>query len=362
MQDFSPITIPLGLKAHDFAARFALEYQNRELSKRVYLNTLAVYAVHRYLKWFEIDSNLDASDSWNLELLGIRDIGDLIVPWVGKLECRPVLPGQTTFTIPADVSEEKRIAYVPVQFEDKLDHAEILGFKEIVGTSDPVTEINLDSIADTTNLFQFLQRIRLENWPLEEKVSFEFFKKGVLEPYQRKHGWSTPKPVRELVDSPFLNSATVDNNHEEYSESLRDLLNELQEEIEIPDMALQTYRKAKINNSSEFEILIAAWPDSTSTNTVVQEITTDKSSAFWSFLVALNRSTEPFPRKSGISVMSLDTLNLLAESIADKPKYDFHVLFKAKSLEEALSIKVIYEGLEEQLTSLAPGTETSKTD
>jgi hypothetical protein len=121
------LTVPLGREAHRQASEFAALQVTPEKGKRVYLNTLAVYAVHSYLKWLQIETALSQSDSWHPGLQAIFDVCDLVLPGIGKLECRPVLPGETTFSLSPEVSND-RIGYVPVQFSERLDEVQLLGF------------------------------------------------------------------------------------------------------------------------------------------------------------------------------------------------------------------------------------------
>ena len=59
------LTVLLEKYAHTFADRFALQQRTAVKGQKVYLNTLAVYAVHSYLKWMEIRTDL------NRETVGI---------------------------------------------------------------------------------------------------------------------------------------------------------------------------------------------------------------------------------------------------------------------------------------------------
>jgi hypothetical protein len=122
-----PISVPLGQQAHDLARQFAAQQTTSFKGKQVYLNTLAVYAVHQYLKWLQIDTDLTQGDSWNPGLRSLFNTADLIVPNIGKLECRPILVGEETFSIPAE-SLEDRIGYVAVQFSEALNEIQLLGF------------------------------------------------------------------------------------------------------------------------------------------------------------------------------------------------------------------------------------------
>ncbi len=121
-------TIPLGREVHRLAEKFAAQQTILADRKKVYLNTLAVYAVHTYLQWLEIETNLEQSDSWNPVTRTLFDGADLILPDLGQtLECRPVLPGETALNLPLTATENL-IGYVAVQFGETLSEVEILGF------------------------------------------------------------------------------------------------------------------------------------------------------------------------------------------------------------------------------------------
>jgi hypothetical protein len=66
------------------------------------------------------------------------DVADLVLPGIGKLECRPVLHGETAISLPPEVTED-RIGYVAVQFSERLDEVQLLGFVRAVAIS-PVSE------------------------------------------------------------------------------------------------------------------------------------------------------------------------------------------------------------------------------
>ncbi|HEY9819774.1 MAG TPA: DUF1822 family protein [Candidatus Sericytochromatia bacterium] len=121
------LSVPLCKNAHRWAEQFAAEQATPEKGKQVYLNTLAVYAVHSYLQWLSVETALNQSDSWHPGLRAIFDVADLVLPNIGKLECRPVLPGETAFVLPSEVIQD-RIGYVAVQFNQQLDSVQLLGF------------------------------------------------------------------------------------------------------------------------------------------------------------------------------------------------------------------------------------------
>jgi hypothetical protein len=153
--------IPLGIEAHCWAGKFAAEQATTEKSKQVYLNTLAVYAVHRYLKWLGIETDLSQSDCWNPILRNRWNVADLVVPDIGKLECLPVLPEETTVSLPSEVTEE-RIGYLAIQFSDRLDQVQLLGFTRTAIVE--VLEISrLQSLDELIDLIS-PQPVNLEDW------------------------------------------------------------------------------------------------------------------------------------------------------------------------------------------------------
>ncbi|HEY9889531.1 MAG TPA: DUF1822 family protein, partial [Candidatus Obscuribacterales bacterium] len=125
--DVVGMPVSLDASAHDQAARLAAEQVSPAVGRRVYLNALAVWAVHTYCGWLGVASEVDQGDGWQPGLAAVLDVADLEITGVGRLECRPVLPGATSFTVPLEAMCD-RIGYVAVQFNDQLDSVELLGF------------------------------------------------------------------------------------------------------------------------------------------------------------------------------------------------------------------------------------------
>lgn len=176
------LQVPLGKDAHQKAEEFAAEQDSVEKGKQVYLNTLAVYAVNNYFKWLNIETALHQSDSWNSSIRTFFDIADLMLPSIGRIECRPVLPGEDAVVLPGEVTQE-RIGYVAVQLCKQLDFVEILGFvpaKSIIAQSE-IIEINkfesIDILIDIinrrkmkVNLCQWLEGMFDADWQSPELV------------------------------------------------------------------------------------------------------------------------------------------------------------------------------------------------
>lgn len=148
------LSVPLGQDAHTIAEQFAAEQATPEKGKQVYLNTLAVYAVHSYLKWLPVETALTQGDSWHPGLRAMFDVADLVLPNIGKLECRPVLPSETAFGLPPEATTD-RLGYVAVQFNRQLDSMQLLGFVPASVVAEPPEKIrlaelhSLDALIDT---------------------------------------------------------------------------------------------------------------------------------------------------------------------------------------------------------------------
>jgi hypothetical protein len=78
-------------------------------------------------------------------------VADLVLPNVGKLECRPVLPAEIAFEIPLEVIID-RIGYVAIQFHQKLDSVDLLGFAPAITSEEPPQTIRLEELQSLTYL------------------------------------------------------------------------------------------------------------------------------------------------------------------------------------------------------------------
>ncbi|MCT7970098.1 DUF1822 family protein [Laspinema sp. D1] len=159
------INISLGTEAHRLAKKFATEAkqlvpegEKEATGQRVYLNTLAVYAVNHYLTRLAYKTELEGSESWNLWGRSPLEVAALKVTGMGQLECCPVWEGEAVFAIPS-AATEGRTAYLPVQFGEQLDRAKILGFArgiEILADTDLFFICDIHSLDE---LVEYLCRI-----------------------------------------------------------------------------------------------------------------------------------------------------------------------------------------------------------
>ena len=150
------LSVPLTLAAHQRAQLFYQRHHDPQKAKQVYLNTLAVEAVHTYLGWLGVESNLQASDSWDLVVQTLADVADLELPGQGKLECRPVLPEETTCYIPPETNAG-RIGYLPVLFDAELETATLLGFIPSADINPDTQEVSLSSLHSLEALLNRLE-------------------------------------------------------------------------------------------------------------------------------------------------------------------------------------------------------------
>jgi Protein of unknown function (DUF1822) len=183
------INVPLPKIAHSRAEEFAAEQNSPEKGKQVYLNTLAVYAVHSYLKWLNIETSLNKGDSWHRGIRAIFDVADLELPGIGKLECRPVMPGESAIILPIEVTQD-RIGYVALQFHEQLDSVELLGFATTAQAQTVTIQLaqllNIDVLIETihkhslsVNLRQWLKGIFNPDWQSPELVFAESFRRSI---------------------------------------------------------------------------------------------------------------------------------------------------------------------------------------
>jgi len=181
------IPMPLPKRAIQTAQQFASRATNQQEAEQIYFNTLAVLAVHDYLELMEIDTELNASDSWHPILRMCVDVADLQVKGLGKLECRPVRISQPSTiakaqagiplsqskqslttpvcSVPPEVWEE-RISYVVVGIDEERKEAALLGFTPTVESG----ELHLSQLQSMDALLKHLdQLIRLAAPPSERK-------------------------------------------------------------------------------------------------------------------------------------------------------------------------------------------------
>ena len=157
-------TIPLSIEAHERANQRKQGISNSENAKKIYLNTLAVYAVNYYLDCMGFETNWSNADDSNPWMLNLIDLADLEVKNIGKIECLSVLPDAEYLEISTEVRSD-RVAYVAVQFNQSLKEATILGF-----TTQALAKVHLNQLQSVDNLLDYFTakeqaaKVNIQQW------------------------------------------------------------------------------------------------------------------------------------------------------------------------------------------------------
>ncbi|MBE9114681.1 DUF1822 family protein [Lusitaniella coriacea LEGE 07157] len=150
------LMVPILQQARDLAQRFAAEQATPEKGVRVYLNTLAVWAVSRYLTWLQVETDLDRGESWNSRSRAVFDVADLVIPNWGKIACRPVLKDENYLVLPSEARQNRRGA-IAVQIDESLQSVQILGFHKAVAGELP-ERISLERLESLDRFLESLER------------------------------------------------------------------------------------------------------------------------------------------------------------------------------------------------------------
>ena len=181
------IKISLGKEAHRLAKKFAdqamqllPELEKPATGQRVYLNTLAVYAVNSYLTKLAYKTELEGSESWNAGVRSPLDVAALKLTGIGQLECCPLWEGEAVFAIPS-AATEGRIAYLPVQIGQQLDHAKLLGFARGIEILADTDLFFIDDLHSLEELIDYLYRIESGTALFEEESDTPFVREFIQE-------------------------------------------------------------------------------------------------------------------------------------------------------------------------------------
>jgi hypothetical protein len=158
------IRLPIASQAIAFADRFSQQQPTPAKRAQVSLNTLAVCAIDDYLKMMGFETNLTAGDSWNPIARMCADVADLQVTNIGKLECRPVNPGDLEYSIPPEVWLD-RVGYMFVQIDPVARSATILGFIPQARASVRLAQLrSLEDFIDHLHSLMTTPIVQLHRW------------------------------------------------------------------------------------------------------------------------------------------------------------------------------------------------------
>lgn len=150
--------VPLSRKVHALAEQFAQQQISQKRAKEVYINTLAVHIGQDFLDRLDFETNLEKADCFNPLLRMAEDVADVIIPDLGTIEFRRVLPGEKGFFIPEFV-RENRLVYVAVGFDESLDFGDILGFVRLSDLTKSDGYVSLEMLQPAEKLLDYLMQL-----------------------------------------------------------------------------------------------------------------------------------------------------------------------------------------------------------
>ncbi|MGL5081464.1 MAG: DUF1822 family protein [Microcoleaceae cyanobacterium] len=163
MMETLTFTVPLYSEAHQIASQFRQQQFDANRAKQVYLNTLSVYAVDFYLNCMGFRTNWESSNSFDPMIQRFMDVADLEVNQIGRFECRPVLPDESTVHIPPETWSDRR-GYFAVQLNSALTEARILGFLR-KAEAEAIPLIQVKSLDDFLKYSSQLEAsVKLDQW------------------------------------------------------------------------------------------------------------------------------------------------------------------------------------------------------
>lgn len=171
--------VPLSSTVHRRAkARFNEKHLTAQRAKQVYLNLLSAYAVEFYLHCMGFETDEAGTESNDRLMREFADVADVMIKSVGKFECRPVLPGDRSVSVPLEARCDRK-GYFAVQLNAELTEAHIVGFLKKVTT----TEIPLEDWRDLDDFLQYASY-------LESPVQLSQWLENVFET-----GWETAQTL-----------------------------------------------------------------------------------------------------------------------------------------------------------------------
>lgn len=156
--------VPCSKESHILADKYAGQQVSKKKAKQVYLNTLAVHVGKDYLVSLDFNIRSDNTSFSKSFLRMTEDVADLIIPGIGTVEFRYVLPGETSFSIP-NPDKKEVIAYVAVAFDDSLDFGDIVGFvipKDLIKPKVDMI-VSLKNLHPTEKLLSYLSELETDD-------------------------------------------------------------------------------------------------------------------------------------------------------------------------------------------------------
>lgn len=188
------LPLPIVQAARDTATQFARQQPTSTKADQVFLNTLAVWVVNDYLQMMGVETDHNASDSWNPVTQLCANVADLEISAIGRLECRPVRPQSPTCHVPPEVWED-RVGFAVVQVAQPFQEAKLLGFvPTVAGEELPLNQLRSpEELLD--HLYELRQAITAQH-SSPPRINLSQWIEGVIEA-----GWET---IDWLLNQPDL--------------------------------------------------------------------------------------------------------------------------------------------------------------
>jgi Protein of unknown function (DUF1822) len=246
------LAVPLTFRGHHAAQLFYQQHSDPQKAKQVYLNTLAIDAVHSYLSWLGITTDLSAGESWTPAIQALADVADLVIPGQGKLECRPVLPGASVCDFPLEVWAD-RLGYIAVQLDADLKTATLVGFAASVDRE----TVPLDQLQSIAAL---LEHLKPQIEPLQPMVYLGQWLQG-----QFTSGWQAVAELFEPQPMLSFRSITLPTDAATFNVTTRGKLLKLTPDDHLSNAQVILIIEVALSDLSQVDIWVKLCPDKHST-------------------------------------------------------------------------------------------------
>jgi hypothetical protein len=162
-------TVTLTSHYFDIANNIKNQFNHENIAQQAYLNTLAVCAVDYYFNCMSIATNIDNSSIFNPIAQTLSNVADLEITDLGNVECRPVLPTETTCHVPPETWENS-LGYFAVIIDESAREAIIEGFLPPLSSLEMKEIIPLTDFQPLDYFIDYLYELELKQESFREKI------------------------------------------------------------------------------------------------------------------------------------------------------------------------------------------------
>ncbi|NJN74555.1 MAG: DUF1822 family protein [Limnothrix sp. RL_2_0] len=162
------VTIDIKPEWVETAQKFAAEQHQTDRQQQIFLHTLAIYGLHEYLAWGEIESSLTDSYSWHPQTRVLTAWADLYLPNYGRILCAA---NQKEALIPLpEILPLNCIGCVVVDIAEDLQKLELQGFISTRSFDLEKSQFNRADITAIASLFDELYLLTEEQLLVEQEM------------------------------------------------------------------------------------------------------------------------------------------------------------------------------------------------